>query len=229
MLNMNYYKLDYSNDLKSIGTSGPQIKGIDPKCNYHVNAPYSFKKIKHMETIQEHIRLPDMLLNKKAKWTDLMSCSLLSRNFRVVSYDFYDFLSDYKLDKYQVMNIKLTKNEIIKNYKALYFIKRYEHIFTDWKRCSFGLVNKDFALIKDILEEYTFQNFEDYKRKRSFIFREDKYKLKNLIVRYNRDIELDFFRCLYPTSGYFCSERLKEGIIEKGFTGFRFEEVIDLE
>jgi len=190
---MNYYKLDYSNDLKSIGTSGPQIKGIDPKCNYHVNAPYSFKKIKHMETIQEHIRLPDMLLNKKAKWTDLMSCSLLSRNFRVVSYDFYDFLSDYKLDKYQVMNIKLTKNEIIKNYKALYFIKRYEHIFT------------------------------------SFIFREDKYKLKNLIVRYNRDIELDFFRCLYPTSGYFCSERLKEGIIEKGFTGFRFEEVIDLE
>ena len=102
---MNFFKVTFSHDLKVIGTSGPQIDGIHPKCMYHVEAPYSFRKIKLNEPIQEHIRIPDMLLPKKSKWTDLMSTSMLGHLFRIVSVDFYNFLSDFKIADSQVMDI----------------------------------------------------------------------------------------------------------------------------
>jgi len=227
---MNYYKVEFSHDLKVIGTSGPQIQGIDPNCDYHVDAPYSFRKIKLHEPIQEHIRIPDMLLAKKAKWTDLMSCSMLDYLFRFVSNDLYNVLSEleFNLDSHQTIRLKLTKEQTVKNYWAFYF-SHFDHTFIDWKESSFGLVDKGFAPIKDILEKYTFKNLEEYNKKYSTIFRENKFKLKNLVVRYNRANNLDLFRCHHPNSGYFCSERLKQKILEKGFTGIRFEEVKDLE
>jgi len=225
---MKYYKVDFSQNLNVIGTT-TQLRDIDPKCNYHVDAPYSFKKIKLNEPIKEHIRIPDMLLTPKAKWTDLLSTSMLGYLFRIISNDFHEILNEFNIDDFQTLEIKLTKDKEIRNYKALYFINRFEHAFVNWKECSFGLVDKGFAPIKNILEKYTFNTLEDYEKKESIIFEERRFKLKNLVVRFNRNIELDFFKCLYPISGHFCSERLKDKIMEKGFTGFRFEELHDLD
>ena len=125
------------------------------------------------------------------------------------------------------VSIKATKKEIDYTY-FIFYLDEYKSDFINYDKSIFKLFEIiDGYKFKELDQEVTITSDIDYLDKCS---KYDFFEVQPVKIALNTsNQEVDFFRCAHNgMAGYYVSERLKEAILENGFTGMRFEEIEEI-
>ncbi|MBN8833542.1 MAG: hypothetical protein ABS68_00815 [Niastella sp. SCN 39-18] len=217
---MKYYRIGHSVKEKEIGKF-PQIKEGKYMFNvkderYIGNSKYYLKKIDFSPLV------PDLVLWKSAKPTDLLSANALGIIFGfVISNKLKEIFEKYNTDTVQFFKIDLyKKNILLDNYWFMKYCNiSNEHInFSDseiWE------VENSFTKVKR-------KNVTDYN---DFIEAKEKFSYPRSLhifkIRINENTDKSFFVLSNIEGGYglFVSENLKNKIENAGCTGIIFKEL----
>lgn len=211
---MNYYRIEESTDLKIIGTY-PQAQ----KANHLVpvdNPLHLWKARKIGIKWDDNISIPEPILMKKARLTDLVSSVVTGGNL-IISNKLKEIITQANNNCIQFMQVAVIYNEKKISYWILNPI-------------SFGFENIDFANTEIWLETYGNTKISQIPINDMEQFDEAKvkYKLPERIsiarIELKKEVKNDLFvlRHTVSGSGYFVSEKLKNEIEEAGCTGIRF-------
>ena len=151
----------------------------------------------------------------------------------VLKNDFIDYLEAFEIQDHQRWNITVhQKNEKLTDYSLFYCPKTYERIIVDFSKSVF-MITDGVLFPKKRKEEMAFQGFEEYIGKRKEVI-----STKSLYL-HPQKLVLDFRNCKEDLmrlhnmpmtgTGYYLSERLKNAIEEKGFTGMAFKEISEMD
>ena len=227
---MKLYKIHPDTDPNVVGTY-PQVEidsGLKP---YHVNWPNSYLKIPMEGPVPFELHVPFFKLVRNAKRTDLLNCTAVGF-FRVVSSAFLEFVSKYKNHGIEVYDTIVTEgNRKLNNYHFIRFPNSMHEAYLDYPNTVWAVVSPDPHKIGNriIRAEFSEPDRDVLNRRVKKIYQtQEKVSvvLKKLKLR---DVEYDdLFLCnMGAAGGIFFSERLKEAIVDAGFTGMRFEEYYD--
>ena len=215
---MKYYKLTH------IGVNRDEI-GISPQgCGGDVGDIQ--KDFMPREGIIDFdFKLPIPKLKHKAIATTLLDIGMIPFTFLVVNNNFIDLVKDYKIGDFQNWPIKVHhKKEILEDYNLFLLNRGRQSKYIDFKNSEFYVGSlKDFQYVGDNIKVSDYKNFLSTKE----VLKESGLWLKCSQVIINlKEAKEDMFR-LYidPVGGYYVSERLKEVMLEKGFTGMVFKEI----
>jgi hypothetical protein len=92
---MNFYKITFSLDLKEIGIDS-QVQKFIP--NPEIGEGHPFHSLPLEGEIDKNKRFPILLMEKNAKWIDLLSFIPGSGRFLLISSRFNVLLSQFKFD-----------------------------------------------------------------------------------------------------------------------------------
>ena len=223
---MKFYKLEYSSNIKEVGVQFQSEELIVPGDILNDVIPREGR-------IEKAFKLPEPILHKKAKRTSLLNVIPVPYHFLVLKNDFIDYLEAFEIQDHQKWNITVhQKNEILTDYSLFYCPKTYERIIIDFSKSVF-LITDGVLFPKKRKEEMAFQDFEEYFEKRRELI-----SIKSLYL-HPQNLVLDFRNCKEDLirlhnmpmtgTGYYLSERLKNAIEEKGFTGMIFKEINDVD
>jgi hypothetical protein len=211
---MKYYRIEESTDLKIIGAY-PQAQ----KANHLVpvdNPLHLWKARKIGMKWDNSISIPEPILTKKAKLTDLISSVATGGNL-IISNKLKEILEKVDNNCIQFMRVNVIYNE---NKTPYWLVNPF----------CFGFENVDFTNSEIWLETHgntkiskvfinSIDEFEQVKTK---------HKLPERIsiekIELKKEIKNNFFilRHIATGSGYFISEKLKNEIEQAGCTGIRF-------
>lgn len=221
---MKYFWLTNSLDIKVIGKY-PQSE----EClNYGDVYSIDYKNI--LKTL---LHIPEPILDSKTNLTSYLSSVPINRLFFIIlKLDFINFLKDYNIGDYKVWDITIHhKGKVIKDYNLFYLIDDHQKKYVDYKNCDFYIGTlKDYKWVGDTIKITDHQNFLSTVE----ILKNQKLMLKcrkhvfNFKSATEDLIRIDDTR-MVGTKGYFVSERLKNDILKKGFTGMDFKAIEDID
>jgi len=169
--------------------------------------------------------LPIPKLQDKAKLTTMLDVVMIPTKFLVVQNQFLEFLKKFEITYNQQWSIKVEyKKTFIEDYSLFYLTETKQADYIDFKKSEFYVGSlKDYTFIGDDINISDYQNylstFEVLKSDGLWL------KHKKVVLNLSRAKE-DIFRIINtPSSGYFISEKLREALIKKGFTGMVFKEI----
>ncbi|NCP52943.1 MAG: hypothetical protein GW817_11870 [Flavobacteriales bacterium] len=215
---MKYYKLT------TIGANRNEI-GISPqsKDGYFGDIQKDFMPFEGK--IDFDFDLPIPKLQDKAKLTTMLDVVMIPTKFLVVQNQFLEFLKKFEITYNQQWSIKVEyKKTFIEDYSLFYLTETKQADYIDFKKSEFYVGSlKDYTFIGDDINISDYQNylstFEVLKSDGLWL------KHKKVVLNLSRAKE-DIFRIINtPSSGYFISEKLREALIKKGFTGMVFKEI----
>lgn len=219
---MKYYRLSYNSLNENVtGTQFQCITGSvgDMQNN---NLPFEGK-------IENDFELPIPILESKAKLTSYLNVMFISSWFLVLENNFITFLKQFNFDEIQTWSIMLKqKNKIYDNYSLFYIPKTYQSEVINYKESDF--YSCDFFNHIDNIKQEEINDYEDYLKIREKVDNENRILKYNTLVLNLYNFDKDFFRLINcPFGGNFVSEKLKNAIEEKGFTGMEFTELSELD
>jgi len=215
---MKYYKLT------TIGANRNEI-GISPqsKDGYFGDIQKDFMPFEGKIDLDFDLPIPK--LQDKAKLTTMLDVVMIPTKFLVVQNQFLEFLKKFEITYNQQWSIKVEyKKTFIEDYSLFYLTETKQADYIDFKKSEFYVGSlKDYTFIGDDINISDYQNylstFEVLKSDGLWL------KHKKVVLNLSRAKE-DIFRIINtPSSGYFISEKLREALIKKGFTGMVFKEI----
>ncbi|RPD96683.1 hypothetical protein EGM88_10005 [Aureibaculum marinum] len=220
---MKYYYLSVSIDFKEVGiypqsTSFNEIGSVQ-EYGLGFNAPIN------------SIKLPELILDNKAKLTNLISVTYINRSvFLILDHSFISMLkSNDSINDFQYWNLKvLKKNSTINNYYLFHLSYPSDIDIIDFEKSTFELSNDNLGSgIKKRFEDYI-----DYKKEwDKTINLGNTLKFEKIFLDF-RKMNSDLIRILNIDSmfiGYYISEPLKKAIEKERFTGLVFQEIEEID
>ncbi len=226
---MKYFKLTNSTDINEIGYY-PQDDGkiINIGSLGGINGDYSIGALGKIKQIE---KLPELYLAPKAIETTYITSTAIPPWFLTIKNDFITFLNDFNIDSYQSWKIKVVHDKIVlTNYSLFHISIPSQDKYIDFEKSEFYL--KELGNLNKINfpQLVSFNDYEEY------VIEKDKLRKNEMILMHKRvtinldKIKEDMFRLVNtPLGGYFVSEKLKNAIEEKGFTGMRFKEITEID
>ncbi|WP_290860393.1 hypothetical protein [Flavobacterium sp.] len=174
--------------------------------------------------------LPIPIMQSKAKPTTILNVIPVNNRFLILKNYFIDFIKNFEIGEFESWKIKVKhKNDYYDDYSLFVLSfplqkeiidfeksKFYKGKFTDQSFLGEDIIIKDYENYLTVQNK--FQNSDD-----------DFLKFKLLSLDFSK-IEVDMFRIWnFPFGGYYVSERLKNSIEEKRFTGFAFQEIEEMD
>ena len=223
---MKYYFLSNSINKKLIGRY-PQSESLSTESNI-----FTFKQ--HEEITKDSI-LPEPILHVRSKLTAyIQSVPVNNLRFLILRNDFISFLKTYKINNFQYWGLTMYQNKnnkSIDNYSLFHIHESYQEKYVDYKKSNFHIKK-----IGDNNSKKTvnINSYEEYCNLLEFLREEDQNLMmcsEKLILDFNKATD-DIFRLSnmpYLGSGYYVSERLKNAIEEKSFTGMVFQEIEEMD
>ena len=226
---MKYYKLEHvGTNFKEVG-SFPQLENKIKLGDYE---NVKLKAIRH--PLNEDWTLPELGFGNKAKPTTLLSSCISNVIFLIFKRYFIDFLNDFNVGHHQTWPMKVHhKKEVLDEYLLFHISYPLDDKIVSYGDSEF-LVGKlgdwkDPSIRKPI-------NIENHKNYLSLIevLKESSGNSQircNKLVLDFKNIDADIFRLIdVPVgSGYYVSEKLRDAILEKRFTGMDFLEIEEYE
>lgn len=211
---MNYFKLNYSINSEIIGKTYPQSQNFNSVLDIHSPLFVWNNEV----PLPENVYIPNLFLDQKAKFTDLISSS--SIRYPLVSKKLYDCITSFN-------------HNLIKFYQTKLILKSSEEeiFMISGKTKGFELLDLSRTEI-DLLERFkfaerlTFAKVEDlYGTAKSVQYPNTitirRYKFSNIASQ-----DIFYIENINPSGGaYFVSNNLKEKIINEGCTGIEFEPI----
>jgi hypothetical protein len=203
----------------------PKVIGIYDQVQKFVQSPetregHPFQSIPLEGKLDPNKKFPVLLLEKAAKWTDLLEQVPGSGRLLLISSRFYMLLSQFNLDDYQAFPVTVRQGEEERAYFLLYFTKNCAAEFVDWEHTEV-MHTTDFAaqVIKMGLK---FSSYEEFLARKMELL----HNKENLYVRVLKIAKAaegtDMFKFVFMPSGFYVSERLKDAIQKEGLVGIRF-------
>ena len=223
---MNYYKFSFSSDPKKVGRRIPQISEIIDKQGgqYNTELPNSINRINPWNEVVANLNAPNFVLHGHAKRTDILSAFHHS-HLMVISKRLKALFEEYKLPKVQVFETKLISGNKLHDYYLFYLPDNF-YQFIDCVRSTFALVRMNARAVPVFTPQInSLDEFEEWIKEYPYLIKQNPKRLKVIVDKLVFDsdkIPYDMFRILGLISGYFVSERLKNAIEEKGYTGMDF-------
>lgn len=221
---MKYYKFSFTSDIKIAGNRFPQILGIENPNEYNTEADNSVRKINFWSRITDNLNVPNYILHSHAKRTDLLSGV---SNMLLISNNLKELIELYNIPAAQIFETSVLARKKKYNYFLFYLPDNY-YRFIDFSNSTFALVPiTGRPVVIQHIEIETLDQFEKWIKKYPYTVQSNPYRLKvivNKLVLNSEIIPYDMFRIMgpLPPSSYFISEKLKNAIIEKGYTGMEF-------
>ena len=154
------------------------------------------------------------------------------QHYLIINEPFLAFLKPYCNGPFQTWKIKATKKEVDYTY-YIFYLDEYKSDFINYDKSIFKLFESLGAFqYKDLDKEIKITSDLDFLDKcREFLGLYGMPKLLPVKIALNTsNQEIDFFRCAHNgMAGYYVSERLKQAILDNGFTGMRFEEIEEIQ
>lgn len=217
---MKYYKLKNSRNRKEIGVSpqSEEVKDIGDLQKDFV--PWEGR-------IDFELKLPEPILEKKAKQTSFVNVVAIPSLFLVIDNSLLELLKKHNIGNYQSWKIKTWQSKKLVEKYHLFIIndtKQAEYI--NYEKSEFYSKKLGDWNNSSIQKPVFVKNYDEYSRVKENL-RKDKLMLlhKKVTINLNK-INVDMFRIVNaPPGGYFISENLKNAIEQNGFTGMDFEEL----
>ena len=227
---MKYYRISYSIEKKIIGHN-PQVQKTTWDGRPYDKGSFAMQLL--FDPIPINPAIPTFELYKSTKITSLIHMGVVSGHlYLIFNESFLEFLKPYCNGAFHIWKIKATKKEVDYTY-YIFYLDEYKSDFINYDKSTFKLFEDLGAFqYKDLDQEIKITSDVDYLDKcREFL---GLYGIPELqpvkIVLNTSNQEVDFFRCAHNgMAGYYVSERLKEAILENGFTGMRFEEIEEIQ
>ncbi len=222
---MKFFKLDYSLDKKIIGRAEGEKSCLFDGYRFSED---SFSNQGLFGPVVGNPALPMPIMHKSVKMTDFIGLVAMLPEYLIITEKFLDFLIPHFNTSYQTWKIGIKKGDI--NYE--YYI-----LHLDYPKSDFINYNKSIFKLFELIDGHEFKELNQEIKITSDIDYLDKcrnYGFGELqptkIVLNTSNQEIDFFRCAHNgMAGYYVSERLKQAILENGFTGIRFEEIEEIQ
>jgi hypothetical protein len=223
---MKYYYLTNSIEKKIIGHN-PQIQKTTWDGRPYDDGAFGTQGL--FNPIHKNPAIPTLEFYKSAKCTSLIDLVPISRSqYLIINESFLAFLKSYCNGPFQTWKIKASQKEIDYTY-YIFYLDEYKSDFINYDKSIFKLFELiDGHIFKELNQEIKITSDVDYIEKcNSYSFGELQ---PTKIVLNTSNQEVDFFRCAHNgMAGYYVSERLKQAILENGFTGIRFEEIEEIQ
>ena len=222
---MKYYKLIDTLDLKEIGKYPQSI------------TPFSLGDIRDL-SYKKPINissLPEPAIHPKAKATTCLDVVYINRNIFLVIKDYFlDFLGDFNIPEYQSWSIKVHhKKEILTNYSLFRISYPSDEELVDYAKSEFLIGKAEDWKDPSIRKPVKVENFDNYNSLIDVLrMSEDESQIRcNKLVLDVSKNKKDMFRLINNTvlMGYIVSERLKNAIEEKKYTGMAFKELTEVD
>ena len=225
---MKYYRLRHSLEKKELGHY-TQIQKITWNGRPYDDGAFGTQGL--FNPIHNNPAIPTLEFYKSAKTTSLIQMVEIGIDeYLIINESFLEFLKPYCNGSFQTWKIKATKKEVDYTY-YIFYLDEYKSDFINYDKSTFELFEKNYSTIS-LNQEIKVTSDVDYLDKcREFI---GLYGIPSIqpvkIVLNTSNEEVDFFRCAHNgMAGYYVSERLKEAILNNGFTGMRFEEIEEIQ
>lgn len=218
---MKYYKLTFSSNLKEVGRI-PQSENCNVGDIQKDFIPWQGK-------INFDFKLPEPNLKKKSKQTSYINVVAIPSFFLVVDDSLLNLFKKFNIGNYQSWKIKSWQdNNLIEKYNLFILNDTQQDKYIDYSKSDFSIGKlgdwRDLSMRKAIIVK----NYKEYEYlKNDLRATKEKKRLRhnNILLDLSNASE-DIFRIVnVPFNGYFISERLKNVIEEKGFTGMEFKEI----
>lgn len=215
---MKYYKLT------TIGANRKEI-GISPQSTdgYFGDIQKDFMPFEGK--IDFDFDLPIPKLRDKANLTTMLDVVMIPTKFLVLHKHFIEFLKKFEIGHSQQWAMKVEyKKTFIKDYSLYYLTVTKQANYIDFKKSEFYIGSlKDYTFIG---KNIRITDYENYLSMREILKDDDQWLKQRKVVLNLREVKEDMFRIINtPSGGYYISEKLREAIIEKGFTGMVFKEI----
>lgn len=220
---MKYFWIQHSPNLKEVG--------VFPQCTEAKNiSEIQEFGLGYFDKISNPFLLPEPILRNKAKQTDLLYVVPVSSPvFLVISDDLLNFMSGEISEGYQKWKLSAYfKGEIISKYNMFHLFKSNQKHIIDFGSSEF--IHKNHKTREEKL--VIFSNYQDYHKKwEESIYSNGSILIKSLTIDL-RDMDDDIFRIIelnFMGIGYYVSEKLKNKLENKGFTGIQFTPIDEID
>ena len=225
---MKYYRLRHSLEKKELGHY-TQIQKTTWDGRPFDKGSFAMQLL--FDPIPIQPALPTLEFYKSAKMTSLIQMVEIGLSLYLTINDtFLEFLKPYCNSPFQTWKIKATKKEVDYTY-YIFYLDEYKSDFINYEKSTFELFEKNYSTISLNQEIKVISDVDYLDKCREFI---GLYGIPSIqptkIVLNTKNQEVDFFRCAHNgMAGYYVSERLKQAILDNGFTGMRFEEIEEIQ
>lgn len=219
---MKYFKLTFSNNRKEIGAF--------PQSEDCILGDIQQDFIPLEGIINIDFKLPEPILEKKAKQTSYIKVVAIS-NFLVINDDFLDFFKKFNIGSYQDWKIKVWQNkQLIPNYNLFFMNDTKQDRYIDFSNSEFYSKKLGDWDNSSIQQPVLVNDYKEYVYEQEELRKDQLMLLHHKITLDLRKATEDMFRIVNVSpNGYFVSEKLKNAIEDKGFTGMEFIEVSELD
>lgn len=227
---MKYYKLSKVIDkLDEIGKY-PQVETM-----FQLGDIDYVYEIKRHNPYYENWQIPEPILHTKAKPTTLIDGGYISPLiFLILKDSFIPFLKEFNIADFQTWAIKVHHNkEILYEYVLFHLSYPNDSTLIDYSNSKFLIgklgdwKNPNIRTPIQIENNQTYINIKEVLKESN---NKSQIRCEKLILNL-KHFNNDLFRLIdVPFGlGYYASERLKNAIEEKGFTGFAFQEIEEMD
>jgi hypothetical protein len=219
---MKFYKLNYSISIKEIGyfPQAPNVKLLSYNTSNLGKRP-----------IRTQLIPPEPILKDKAKATSLLSTPSISfANFLVLEKQIVDTIIEYNIGEYNTWKMKVHhKKKILENYRLFHLSYSHDDKCVDFKESNFLIGKlgdwKDPSIRKQV-KVMSPDNYMNLLEILSHTDNNSQIRCDKLTLDFrNTKEDLIRFSDIPLGLGYYVSERLKNAIEEKHFTGMTFQEI----
>ena len=222
---MRYYILRASRNRKEVGAK--------PQSQNCIFGDIQKDFIPKEGIIDFDFKLPEPILEKKAKQTSMISVVAIPKLFLVIEDSLLSFLKKFKIGNYQDWKIKTWQSkQLIEKYNLFLINDTKQAEYIDFENSEFYIGSyKDYKWEGDNINVLNHKDILESER----TLKEENLllKAKKIVLNFS-NVSEDLFRMGYVvpvigTVGYFVSEKLKTAIEDNGFTGMEFIEVSELD
>jgi len=211
---MEYFKLKYSTNYDIVGKCFPQSQ----ECENSISINDPLYLCNNEIPLSEHIYIPNLLMENNAKFTDLISSSVIK--YPIISEKIHEIITNFN---HNLVNFHKTKVKKKSFEKDVFMISN--------KTKGFELIDISNAEIH-LLEKFkfskilNFSNFEDLEYATKTVQYPNTIAIMKYSISKNYNQDILYVENIHPEGGaYFFTYRLKEAIKNAGCTGIEFEPI----
>lgn len=216
-MKVNTFRIVQSADLLQVGVS-MQIRGFSNTIN---DSSLLYPTQSENGLYNAGTQFPVYKMENKAIITDLISNVPLGSPL-MISHRCLDLFEMFNLPSYQIFPLRfIYKGNLNQDFVSFSMIKEPSYInYISWDESKFYKTT-NFHRIR--ISEHSFNSIEEFLENKK-IFEDAGYGLyPEVKISYHNDFDIINFGRYPLPSGYLCSTRVRDEIIEAGLTGFNFE------
>jgi hypothetical protein len=223
---MNYYKIVCSTEINVIGI-------FDQVQHFH-SVPFGeeeryhlHKKIPYMGELDFKLKIPNLKLEQKAKFTDFLNVIPYTHKLLTISEKLIHLLGSFNSDIFDIFETSVIRGETNVPYFAIYFPFLRDQEYIDWGNTTFDSIHQ-YNYGSPAINVAKFKNFDEYFIGLKVAFSKKQYLYPTKLILNKPAINKDIFRLTGFNHDLIISERLKDAFEANNITGRRYINVDDL-